>query len=131
MSDSNFGPRASESSEVKQPKPAAPELSSPKDASFIGVLLGPSLDGESAHFAFARKEAELYSLFAELTVMESRAMYARLSNPRGGDELATAFMRMTQERRARLIHFLADARRREALTRTQKGPQEQAEGGGT
>jgi hypothetical protein len=117
MSDSIFGPRAIESSEVKQPKAPAQPLSSPKDASFIAVLLAPARDGESAHFAFARKEAELYSLFAELTVMESRALHARLSNQRSGDELAAAFMRMTYERRARLINFLADARRREALTR--------------
>jgi hypothetical protein len=117
MSDSIFGPKAIESSEVKQPKAPPRPLSSPKDASFIAILLAPARDGESAHFAFARKEAELISVFAELTVMESRALHARVSNPRSGDDLAAAFTRMTYERRARLINFLADARRREAVSR--------------
>jgi hypothetical protein len=64
---------------------------------------------------FARKEAELRTVFAALSVMESRALHARLANPRSGDSLVAAFMRMTADRRARLINFLADARRREAL----------------
>jgi hypothetical protein len=51
-----------------------------------------------------------------LTVPESRVLHGRLSNPRGGDRLAASFMRLTAERRARLINFIADARRRAALT---------------
>ena len=122
MSDSIFGPEAIARSTVweappdavKQ-KPAVRPLSSSKDASFIAILEAPLQCRETVHFGFARKEAELVAAFATLSVLESRALHARLSNPRSGDVLAAAFMRMTYERRARLISFLADARRREAL----------------
>jgi O-methyltransferase involved in polyketide biosynthesis len=52
-----------------------------------------------------------------LTVLEARALHARLSNPASDDPLAKAFKRLTADRRARLINFLADARRREARRR--------------
>ena len=79
------------------------------------ILEAPLLPGETAYVGFARKENELRAALATLSVLESRALHARLSNPRSGDALATAFSRLTADRRARLVHFLADARRREAL----------------
>lgn len=124
MSDSIFGPEAIARSTVWEappdavkPKPVVRQLSSSKDASFMAILEAPLQAGETTHFGFARKEAELVSAFAKLSVLESRALHMRLSNPRSGDVLAAALMRLTYERRARLIHFLADARRREALHR--------------
>jgi hypothetical protein len=93
---------------------AAPPANS-HDAQLIALLVAPLLAGETAQAGFARKEAELRTAFTALTVLESRALHARLANPRSGDALAAAFMRLTIERRVRLIHFLADARRREAL----------------
>lgn len=124
MSDSIFGSRATERrsvwtdpGDVPILKPAPRQVASPKDPTFIAILEASLKEGETAHVGFARKEAELRNAFAALTIMESRALHARLSNPRSGDELAAAFLRMTYERRARLINFLADARRREALNR--------------
>jgi hypothetical protein len=124
MSDSIFGSEAISRStvweaprDVVKPKQVVRELSSPKDACFTAILEAPLQVGETTHFGFARKEAELVAAFAKLSVLESRALHARLSNPRSGDQLAAAFLRMTYERRARLINFLADARRREALKR--------------
>lgn len=124
MSDSIFGSEAISRStvwevprDVIKPKPVVRELSSSKDASFMAILEAPLQVGETTYFGFARKEAELYTEFAKLSVLESRALHTRLSNPRSGDALAAAFMRMTYERRTRLINFLADARRREALKR--------------
>lgn len=99
---------------------AKPPIRTPiesRDAALIAILEAPLLSGETAHAGFARKERELGNEFAALSVLEARSMQSRLSNPRAGDALAQAFSRMTSERRARLINFLADARRREALAR--------------
>lgn len=64
--------------------------------------------------AFRRKEHALGALFATLSVMEARALHARLSNPRPGDAVAARFATLVIERRARLLGGLAGARRREA-----------------
>ena len=94
---------------------AARQSSASKDAAFIAIIAAPLEWDETAYVGFDRKEAELRTAFAALSVLEARALQSRLSNPRSGDQLAAAFMRLTGERRARLINFLADARRREAL----------------
>lgn len=85
------------------------------DAALIGILEARLHDGETAREGFLRKEAELRAAFAELPVLAQRALHARLSNPRAGDTLATKFAGLTADRRTRLLTFLADARRREAL----------------
>ena len=64
---------------------------------------------------FRRKEHDLGALFARLTVLECRVLHKRLSNPAPDDQLASAFSRLVLERRGRLLMYLADARRREAL----------------
>jgi hypothetical protein len=68
---------------------------------------------ESAAAGHARKEAELKAVFARVSAVESRALHTRLA--RGDDELARLIGRMVPERRLRLLAFIADARRREAL----------------
>jgi hypothetical protein len=65
---------------------------------------------------FQRKERALVQLFAELSVSDARVLHRRLTLPIDGDPLACRFARLISERRARLIAFLADARRREAIT---------------
>lgn len=94
-----------------------PSITSPADVDWriLSILESPLAIGETALAGFSRKEAELRTLFASLTVSEQRALQARLSNPRTGDPVATHFARFTADRRHRLITFLADARRREAL----------------
>ena len=96
------------------PRAARPTVPS-HDSALTAILLAPLEPGETAYAGFARKEAELRTALAKLTVLESRALHARLSNPKSGDELVAAFMRITADRRERLINFLADARRRAAL----------------
>jgi len=91
--------------------------SSSSDVALLTILEAPLYCYETAAVGFARKEAELRQVMSLLTVAESRALQSRLSNPKPGDQLAELFMRMTADRRARLINFLADARRREALAR--------------
>ena len=80
----------------------------------IAILAG-RIDGESASTAFARKENELKEVFETLTIAESRALHGRLTMPKDGDELAQLFGRLVADRRARLVAFVADARRREAV----------------
>lgn len=91
--------------------PVAPTI----DGRLIAILDAPLAPGETAMTGFQRKEAELGAVFATLSVLESRALHARLVAPKPGDELAHKFARLTVERRARLMAFLADCRRREAL----------------
>jgi hypothetical protein len=89
-------------------------VASTNDATLIGIVEAPLAHGMTAREGFLRKEAELRAAFASLPVATQRALHARLSNPRAGDELAAKFQSLTAERRTRLLTFLADARRREA-----------------
>jgi len=106
-------PRISQPTIAIRP-PTAQRPNTP-DARLIAILDAPLALGETAAVGFARKEHELGAAFAALSVLESRAMHARLSTVKQGDELAHKFARLTVERRGRLLNFLADARRREAL----------------
>jgi hypothetical protein len=83
-----------------------------RDASLIAIVEAPIAEGETAHAGFSRKEEELRVAFAALSVLDSRALQARLSTPRSGDRFAATFSRLPVERRARLINFLGIARRR-------------------
>lgn len=109
---------------LAEPRPSSPTIAirppaAPRpdtiDARLIAILDAPLGIGETAAGGFARKEHELGAIFASLSVLEARAIQARLANVKPGDELANKFARLTCERRGRLINFLADARRREAL----------------
>ena len=90
-------------------------VASTNDAALVSILEAPLAAGETAREGFRRKEAELRTAFAQLPVVAQRALHARLANPRAGDQLAERFARLTADRRTRLLTFLADARRREAL----------------
>lgn len=96
--------------------PSAPRTDAP-DGQLIAILDAPLAPGETSAAGFARKEHELGAVFATLSALDARTLHARLASPRPGDELANKFLRITAERRARLLTFLADARRREAVGR--------------
>jgi hypothetical protein len=85
------------------------------ECEILAVLDAPANVGEAAEAAFRRKERELGAVFATLTTLESRALHTRLSNPKPDDAMAMRFVRLVADRRARLLAFLADARRREAI----------------
>ncbi len=89
------------------------------DAHLITILDAPLRPGETAVLGFARKERELGAAFAEMSILAARALHKRLANPTPGDALAEKFSRLTVERRYRLLNFLADARRRAALSANQ------------
>jgi len=78
-------------------------------------ILGSSVAGETIAMTFERRERELIAVLGALTVTEARAVHARLARPRASDAVATAFTRLVADRRGRIVAFLADARRREAL----------------
>ncbi|HEY4175694.1 MAG TPA: hypothetical protein VGM90_02620 [Kofleriaceae bacterium] len=109
-------------SEPGSPPPAPPPRAATPDGKLLAILDAPLAPGETAMFGFQRKERELIAALNTLTVAESRALQPRLANPKEGDELANKFARLTIDRRARVLSFLADARRREALTRSSRVP---------
>jgi hypothetical protein len=85
------------------------------EIAILAVLEGPVGFGETIETTFRRKEHELGALFTKLTAIECRALHKRLENPKAGDALALRFSAMISVRRARLLAFLQDARRREAI----------------
>ena len=84
------------------------------ETALIEILLRPAAAG-TARGEHVRKEHEIGSVFMRLTVLEAWKLHKRLSMPAKDDALATAFGRLIDERRARLLAFLGDARRRAAL----------------
>ncbi|MBX3155528.1 MAG: hypothetical protein KF773_05985 [Deltaproteobacteria bacterium] len=83
------------------------------DERLIAILDAPVTDTIAA--GYAHKEQSLRDVFVRLDLSASRSMHARLSSPRSDDPLAERFARLTAERRARLLGFLADVRRRTAI----------------
>ena len=71
--------------------------------------------GETIEVAFRRKEHALVCAFALLVPLEARALHRRFSQPVTGDPLAASFARLTADRRARLLSYLEDTRRRQAV----------------
>lgn len=90
-------------------------LSAEIEAELLRVLTSTPNDGETREAAFRRKEHEVGGLFAGLSSLQSRTLHRRLHQRRAGDAIAEAFGRMIAERQARLLAFLLDARRREAI----------------
>ena len=85
------------------------------DTRLLAILASGPGHGETLDAAFRRKEHELGALFATLDVAASRALHRRLTLPADDDLVAARFGQLISNRRARLLAFLADARRREAI----------------
>lgn len=102
-----------------RPLPARPDPSVPPSASvdeqLIEILDAPVAPGETASIGYRRKEEAIAAVLATLSALESRALLVRLTAARDGDRLVEKLARLTAERRHRLLSFLADARRREAI----------------
>ena len=96
--------------------PATPDRAAPPtDHELLAILDEPRQPGETAEAHFRRKETALGTAFAALRAIEAMALHKRLSSPGPDDALASRFARMTIDRRHRLLAFLRDARRREAI----------------
>jgi len=85
------------------------------DATLLRIMTPRA--GEVADAANTRKERELGSLFARLSVVECRGMHLRMSRVRAGDPLSEAFGTLTQGTRERLLAYLLDDRRLQQLAR--------------
>ena len=83
----------------------------------IAILMRPVPPGQ-ARDQHAAKEHEIAALFGRLTVMEAWTLHKRLTCKAPEDVLVVAFDRLIIERRARLVAYLGDARRRAALGRS-------------
>lgn len=83
----------------------------------LAILQASPEQNETLAVAFTRKEHELAAMFDRLTVIDAMELHRRLSLNSAGDKLASWFRRLVVERRGRLLSYLADARRREALRR--------------
>jgi hypothetical protein len=81
----------------------------------IAILTSAPGLGETIEVAFKRKEHELAAVFGLLSLPECRTLHKRLTAPGDGDQLAAQFGRLVSSRRARLLTFLADVRRRADL----------------
>lgn len=100
--------------EVGRPAVIAP-ASTDIDARLLAILRAKPDPTETIASAYHRKEHELGAVFAALAPVQALELHRRLSRPRPDDELAARFARLVPPRRARLLAFLADARRRAAM----------------
>lgn len=98
------------------PRTAGPAVTAELEATLCAVL-DDAHAADTIAVAFARKEAALRNVFATLDAATARALHHRLYRDNARDGLVVRFARLGPERRARLLAFLADARRREALRR--------------
>ena len=103
---------------AQQPLKLVGEVDAVVERAILAILDSPTA-AETIEATFRRKERELGEIFAGLTVLESRALHKRLSDAR--DPLAIRFGRLVCARRERLLAFLADARRREAIAGAKAG----------
>ena len=85
-----------------------------REASILAVLQAPVVGTTKA--GFEQKEQALRAELAQLDPAESAALAARLRKAQSGDPIAAEVARMIPERRARIQTFLADARRRAAVS---------------
>ena len=92
------------------------QLSEPVERRLIQVLRGEPIPGETIDAEFRRKEQCIGAIFAGLSVLEARTLHRRLTLQSPSDVLAAEFSRLIEARRRRLLSFLVDARRRQAIT---------------
>jgi hypothetical protein len=104
--------------EVAPPAPAPPLA---PDGALLAILDAAPAYGETIEAAFRRKEQQLLEAFAALSAEASRSLHARLCASAPDDAVAVRFARLVRDRRERLLAFLGDARRREALAASKGG----------
>lgn len=85
------------------------------EAQLMAIVATPISGGASA--GYAQKEAEMQQVLAQLDHLESRALAQRLRIASPDDPFAAVLQRWTAERRGRVIAFLENSRRREAMRR--------------
>ena len=97
------------------PASAAPVVI-PIEREIIELLERPIDSSETHRAGHDRKECELIALLDTLTAVEALAVARRLANGRAGDALVAAFhLRLSADRRGRVVAFVTNTRRRIAV----------------
>jgi hypothetical protein len=91
------------------------------ETEIIAALNAPKQDHETLGAAFRRKEHEIGAVFARLAPVDSLALERRLNLSIAGDPIAAHFARLVPARRARLVGFLSEMRRRHPSRRNHVG----------
>ncbi|MBX3158453.1 MAG: hypothetical protein KF773_20965 [Deltaproteobacteria bacterium] len=86
-----------------------------REAEILAIIVAPLEGGATA--GYAQKEALLRAEMEQLSHAESRTLALRIRQASADDPLTAPLQRWTAERRGRIIDFLEDSRRREALRR--------------
>jgi AAA+ superfamily predicted ATPase len=100
---------------VVTPRPVKPTVGATVEGSVLRILTSSLRNGETIDSGYRRKEQEIVEVLGKLGLVEARALHRRLEVAAPDDLLAQQFSRLTRDRRERLISFLANARRREAI----------------
>ncbi len=100
---------------VVMPRAVNPTVGATIEASVLRILTTTLRNGETIDSGYRRKEQEIIAVLGKLSILESRALHRRLELSAADDLLAQQFSRLTRDRRDRLISFLANARRRQAI----------------
>lgn len=86
----------------------------------IKVLESPIDCCETHRAGYDRKERELLALLDGLTPVEAHELGRRLALASVNDRIVRAFSRLAADRRARVVAFIADTRRRIACRATMR-----------
>jgi hypothetical protein len=118
--DSVFDPRLVQSAAPDVSSNVKVELADAVEQHLLEALCADPRPGETIDMAYRRKEEQIGAVFGGLSVLEARALHRRLTTTPTSDLLATQFSRLVEARRARLLAFLLDTRRRQAVTRARR-----------
>jgi hypothetical protein len=101
------------------PSAATPDSAIPIEREILELLARPTDPRETHRVGNDRKERELFALLDTLSAVEALSLTRRLACARKDDALVVAFVeRLSPDRRARVISFVADTRRRIAARRS-------------
>jgi len=92
-----------------------PLPSSGLEENLIKLLLSPADPRLTVREAYARKEAALCDVIAAAPFIDVWTLHKRVTIGRADDRLVLALLRLSPERRTKVVGFMADARRRDAL----------------
>ncbi|HEX4455400.1 MAG TPA: hypothetical protein VH143_31290 [Kofleriaceae bacterium] len=117
QAETTFAKHAEAAAAFKEPPRGWNRVS--REDEILAVLSAPI--SSSAQAGFAEKETQLKSELAQLSPAESQQLASRLTKLHKDDAIATAVSRLTPERRARIVGFLADARKRSVIAKDNGG----------
>lgn len=101
---------------VEAPRPALDALPAEIEVELIAILEAPAPAHLTSSHAFKLREEALLFVMSALSIAQSKRLHTRLVAQMSDDTLATAFhLRLVGDRRNRILLFLSQAPRRQAL----------------